>query len=56
MNWIDTYLGNYFWYRKRSNKKWYKHQFTRDAQEICGTFQGTFWTTYGNINRYSKVI
>jgi hypothetical protein len=44
------------WYRRLSGGKWHKHEFTRDAQEICVTFVGTWWARYGKINRYSNVI
>jgi hypothetical protein len=54
--WLDTYFAKYKWYRKLKGGKWYKHQFTRDALEICVSFTGTWWTRYGKINRYSNVI
>ena len=55
-NWIDNYLGIFSWYRKLRKGYWYKHQFTKDAQEL--TFQQckTRWARNGEINRYSIVI
>ena len=49
-------MKKYKFYRRLIKGTWYKHQFTRDAMEICSTFQGTFWARYANINRYSSVI
>jgi hypothetical protein len=54
--WIDTYLGKYKWYRKLVGGVWYKHKFTRDAQEICVTFIATWWARYAELNRYTKVV
>ena len=54
--WLDPYFGKYVWYRKLRGGKWYQHQFTRDALEICITFQGTWWAKYGKVNRYSEII
>lgn len=54
--WIDGYLGKYKWYRRLVGGYWYKHQFTRDAQEICATWIGSWWARYGELNRYSIVI
>jgi hypothetical protein len=53
---IDTYFKKYKWYRRLVGGTWYKHQFTRDAQELCISFVGTWWARYNQINRYSKVI
>ena len=54
--WVDVYLGKYKWHRKLVGGVWYKHKFTRDAQEICVTFIGTWWARYAELNRYSKVV
>jgi hypothetical protein len=54
--WIDTYLGRFFWYRKLRKGYWYKHQFTKDAQELTFPQGKTWWARYGEINRYSIVI
>jgi hypothetical protein len=54
--WIDTYLGRYSWYRKLRKGYWYKHQFTKDAQELTFPQGKTWWARYGEINRYSIVI
>ena len=53
---IDTHLGKYKWYRRLIGGYWYKHQFTRDVQDICVTFVGVWWARYGEINRYSMVV
>ena len=54
--WSDYYLNSFKWYRKLRKCTWYQHEFTPDALELSATFIGTFWTLYGEINRYSKVI
>lgn len=55
-NWLDVYLGKYKWYRKLTKGTWYKHQFTKDAEELTFSSGDTWWATYGKINRYSDVI
>jgi hypothetical protein len=55
-NWIDNYLGIFSWYRKLRKGYWYKHQFTKDAQELTFPQGKTWWARYGEINRYSIVI
>jgi hypothetical protein len=55
-NWIDNYLGIFSWYRKLRKGYWYKHQFTKDAQELTFQQGKTWWARYGEINRYSIVI
>lgn len=54
--WFDVYLSNLKWYRKLKGGIWYKHEFTKDAEELTFPRLGIFWARYGNINRYSKVI
>ena len=43
-------------WRKFKGGIWYKHKFTRDANELSFTQGKTWWAKYGNINRYSYVI
>jgi hypothetical protein len=54
--WIDTYLGGYKWYRKLRKGYWYKHQFTKDAEELTFPQGEMWWARYGELNRYSVVI
>jgi hypothetical protein len=54
--WIDVYLGKYKWYRRLRKGCWYKHQFTKDAQELSFLPGKTWWARYREINRYSIVI
>ena len=54
--WIDVYLGKYKWYRRLRKGCWYKHQFTKYAQELTFLPGRTWWARYGEINRYSIVI
>jgi hypothetical protein len=54
--WVDTYLGRYKWYRKLRKGYWYQHKFTIDAEELTLPQGKTFWSRYGEINRYSIVI
>jgi hypothetical protein len=56
MTWTDVYLGKYKWYRRLKGGTWYKHQFTKDAQELTFPEGKTWWATYGKINRYYNVI
>ena len=53
---VDTYFGRYKWYRKLVGSFWYKHQFTKDANELTFTAGGTWWARYNQCNRYSQVI
>ena len=53
---VDTYFGRYKWYRKSVGSFWYKHQFTKDANELTFTAGGTWWARYNQCNRYSQVI
>ena len=53
---VDTYFGRYKWYRKLVGSFWYKHQFTKDANELTFTAGGTWWARYNQCNRYSEVI
>ena len=55
-NWLDCYLNKFIWYRKIRKGKWYKHQFTKDANQITFAEGGTWWARYGKINRYSDVV
>lgn len=54
--WLDVYLGKYKWYRKIRGGYWYKHQFTKDAQELTFIEGKTWWARYGELNRYSIVV
>lgn len=54
--WIDTYFGNFKWYRKLTGGLWHKHQYTEDASQITLTPGNTFWARYGKLNRYTDVI
>lgn len=54
--WLDVYLGKFKWYRKMRKGTWYKHQFTKDAEELTFRQGDTWWARYGKINRYSDVI
>lgn len=53
---LDFYFCNFRWYRKLRKGNWYKHQFTKDAEQITFASGKTWWARYGEINRYSKVI
>ena len=50
--WIDVYLNKYQWYRKLRKGKQYKHQFTKDVEELTFTEGDIWWARYGKINRY----
>jgi hypothetical protein len=52
---LDYYLNRYRWYRKLSKGMWYKHRFTKDAEQLTFAEGGTWWARYGKINRYSNV-
>ena len=54
--WTDTYLSTFKWYRKVKKGTWYKHEFTKDAEQLTFPQGKTFWARYGKINRYSNVI
>jgi hypothetical protein len=54
--WFDIYLSNFRWYRKLLKGTWYKHQFTKDAEELTFPQGNTWWSRYEEINRYSEVI
>ena len=54
--WLDTYFGGFKWYRKLRKGTWYKHQFTKDAEELTFLQGDTWWARYDKINRYSDVI
>jgi hypothetical protein len=53
---LDVYFGKFKWYRKLRKGTWYKHQFTKDAEELTFPQGDTWWARYGKINRYSNVI
>jgi len=53
---LDVYLNKYRWYRRWRGGVWYKHQFTKDAEELTFTQGGTWWARHDKINRYSDVI
>jgi len=42
--------------RKYKGGTWYKHRFTKDAEQLTFAEGGTWWARYGKINRYSDVI
>lgn len=54
--WLDVYLCKFQWYRKSRKGTWYKHQFTKDAEELTFPKGDTWWARYDKINRYSNVI
>ncbi len=54
--WLDVCLGNFKWYRKLRKGNWYKHEFTKDAEELSFSQGNTWWTRHNKINRYSNVI
>lgn len=54
--WIDVYLSHFKWFRKLKKGTWYKHEFTKDAEELSFPKGQTWWARYGKINRYSEVI
>lgn len=54
--WVDVYFGKYKWYRKLSGGYWYKHQFTKDAEQLTFPQGKTWWARYDVCNRYSIVI
>ena len=53
---LDVYFGKFKLYRKMRKGTWYKHQFTKDAEELTFPQGDTWWARYGKINRYSDVI
>lgn len=54
--WMDVYFNKYRWYRSLRKGIWYKHQFTKYANELTFSEHGTWWARYDKINRYSNVI
>ena len=54
--WLDVYFGRFKWYRKMKKGIWYKHQFTKDAEELTFPQGDAWWARYVKINRYSDVI
>lgn len=56
MTWIDVYLGRFKFYRKRKGGTWFLHEFTKHSEQLTFPKGGLFWATYGEINRYSRVI
>lgn len=54
--WLDTFFGNFVWYRSYRKGVWYQHEFTYHAAEL--TFQPgkRWWARYGHLNRYSRVV
>lgn len=54
--WLDVYFGKFKLYRKMRKGTRYKHQFTKDAEELTFPQGDTWWARYGKINRYSDVI
>jgi len=44
-----------FW-RKFLGGTWYKHEFTKDAEQLTFPQGDTWWARYGKLNRYSDVI
>lgn len=55
-HWLDTYLNAYHWYRKYMGGLWFKHRFTKDANELTFPEGNTWWARYAKINRYSDVV
>ena len=49
-------MKRFKWFRKLKGGIWYKHEFTKDAEELTFPQGMTWWARYGEINRYSKVI
>ena len=49
-------MKRYKFWRKFKGGVWYKHIFTRDANELSFPKGRTWWARYGKINRYSDVI
>lgn len=49
-------MKRFKWFRKLKGGIWYKHEFTKDAEELTFPQGMTWWAGYGEINRYSKVI
>lgn len=43
-------------FRKIKGGLWYKHQFTKDAEELTFSQGETWWARYSKLNRYSNVI
>jgi hypothetical protein len=56
MTWLDVRLGRFKWYRKRKGGDWWKHQFTKDAEQINIFISKTYWARYPKLNRYTEVI
>lgn len=56
MTWIDVYLSKFKWYRKLKGGVWFKHEFTKEAEQLTFPKGGVFWAKYGKINKYSNVI
>jgi len=52
----DVYLSKFSWYRKLRKGIWFKHQFTKDAEQLALTKRKSWWARYGKINRFSIVI
>lgn len=55
-SWLDVYFGKFKLYRNYRKGIWYKHKFTKDAEELTFTQGETWWARYGKINRYSDVV
>jgi hypothetical protein len=49
-------MKKYRWYRKLMGGTWYKHQFTKDAEQLTFPQGVTWWARYSKLNRYSEVI
>lgn len=56
VKWADIHLGKFEFYRKLKGGKWYLHEFTKDAEQLTFNKGSRFWTRYGYMNRYTKVI
>ena len=49
-------MNIYKFWRKFKGGTWYKHQYTKDAEELTFPEGQTWWARYSKINRYSNVI
>jgi hypothetical protein len=49
-------MNNLRFWRKLKGCTWYKHRFTKDANELTFAEGKTWWARYGKINRYSDLV
>lgn len=45
-------LSKFRWYRAYKGGNWYKHQMNGELPNCYGSF----WATYGKINRYADIM